>query len=46
MALNWIIAFLTGHSQVSKTSDGRYSDPPIALSKVLALAYSLAYHGK
>jgi len=27
MALNWIIAFLTGRSQVCKTSDGRFSDP-------------------
>jgi len=35
MALNWIIAFLTGRSQVCKTSDGRLSDPqPVTSSSI------------
>jgi len=35
MTLNWIIAFLTGRSQVCKTSDGRFSEPqPITSSTV------------
>jgi len=38
MALNWIIAFLTGRSQVCKTSDGKFSDPqPITSSIVQGL---------
>jgi len=35
MALNWIIAFLTGHSQVCKTSDGRFSDPQPITSSIV-----------
>jgi len=38
MILSWIIAFLTGRSQVSKTPGGTFSDPqPLALSKDPAL---------
>jgi len=35
MALNWIIAFLTGCSQVCKTSDGRFSDPQPITSSIV-----------
>ena len=35
MALNWIIAFLTGRSQVCKTSDGRFSDPQPITSSIV-----------
>jgi len=35
MALNWIIAFLTGGSQVCKTSDGRFSDPQPITSSIV-----------
>jgi len=35
MALNWIIAFLTGRSQVCKTPDGRFSDPQLITSSIV-----------
>ena len=35
MALSWIIAFLTGCSQVCKTPDGRFSDPQPITSSVV-----------
>jgi len=35
MALNWIIAFFTGRSQVCKTSDGRFSDPQPITSSIV-----------
>ena len=35
MALNWIIAFLTGRSQVCKTPDGRFSDPQPITSSIV-----------
>jgi len=35
MALNWIIAFLTGRSQVCKTSDGRFFDPQPITSSIV-----------
>ena len=35
MALNWIIAFLTGRSQVCKTSDGRFSDSQPITSSIV-----------
>ena len=34
-ALNWIIAFLAGRSQVCKTSDGRFSDPQPITSSIV-----------
>ena len=35
IALNWIIAFLTGRSQVCKISDGRFCDPQPITSSIV-----------